>query len=293
MKVFEGACLLYFYPKDMHASLKKLYYFLQALLVIFLVLHAANLKAQTISVAAPSASNKASIPGIFSSKPYVEVGLSFDHLTNQYASWRGQAIDVFMPLQNRGLIYIQALRAERYDQEDNSIYGGYSYPTQWGILATELGHASAPHFLSEHLYGLTWTGYSSYGFNYLLGSKQTQYTDSRTAADSLGLETYLGDWRLAYVATHSDLNHIRSGWVNKYQLQWLGTINRLGLTYALGDEPTVLSPNNLVNTQVETIQLDGVYAFNKTYALTGVLWHTKQGHFYQRNGIQFGLRVSY
>ena len=98
---------------------------------------------------------------------------------------------------------------------------------------------------------------------------------------------------MAYTASHSDLNHIKSGWVHKYQMQWLGQVNRIGLSYASGDEPTVLAPNNLVNTDIETIQLDGVYALSKTYALTGMIWHTKQGHFYQRNGVQFGLRVSY
>ncbi len=236
-------------------------------------------------------------PGIFYSKPHLEAGLSYDHLTNHYASWRGQTIDWLMPLQEKGLIYLQALHANRYNQQDTSVYGSYAYPTQWGIINAELGHASAPHFLSDHLYGLSWTGYGphdgSYGFNYLLGTKQTHYSDSRTAAESLGLEAYLGNWRWAYMATHSDLNHVKSGWVNKYQMQWLGSVNRLGLTYISGDEPTVLSPNHLVNTDIETIQLDGVYALSKTYALTGMIWHTKQGHFYQRNGVQFGLRVSY
>lgn len=233
------------------------------------------------------------IPEVFSSKPHIEASIGVDHLSNNYANWSSQNVDLLLPMQEKGLIYLQAMHAERYNLQDTSIYGSYSHPFQLGVVTAELGHASAPHFLSEHLYGLTWAGYGPYGFNYLLGTKQTQYTESRTAANSIGLETYQGNWRLAYTATHSDLNRIKSGWVNKYQVQWLGDISQIGLIYSNGDEPTVLSPGNLVNTHIESIQLNGVYALSKAYALTGSIWHVQQGYFYQRNGIQLGIRVSY
>lgn len=234
-----------------------------------------------------------SLPGIFSSKPYVEVGIGRDHLSNNYASWQHQYVDWMLPMQESGLIYIQALNAQRYEQQDSSVYLNYSYPNQWGVISIDTNQAGNADFLAKHSYGFLWSGYTPYKVQYLIGLKKNQYTDSKTENVSLGLDAYVKDWRFAYMATHSNLNELRSGWVHRYQWQWLTELNRLGITYIDGQEPGVLGPGVLTNTSVKTYQLDGVYSIYKNYALTAMVWHTQQGHFYQRNGIQLGLRVSY
>ena len=233
------------------------------------------------------------LPSIFSSKPYIEAGVGHDHLSNNYAHWQHQYVDWMLPMQERGLIYIQALNAQRYDQQDSSIYVNFAYPQQFGVISVDVSHAGNANFLVKNSHGFMWSGYTPYGLQYLMGAKRNQYTESKTENLSLGIETYIRNWRFAYLATHSNLNDIQSGWVNRYQWQWLSDINRVGITYISGQEPGVLGPSVITNTSIKTYQLDGIYGFARNYALTAMLWHTQQGSFYQRNGIQFGVRVSY
>lgn len=233
------------------------------------------------------------VPKIFSSKPYVESGFGVDHLTNNQSKWSHQYIDLMLPMREKGLIYFQALRASRYLENDGSVFLSYSYPTSLGVISLDTTYSENPTFLIKRGYGTTWTGYGIYGFNYLLGLKNNQYVDSRTDSQVLGLESYLGSWRFAYLANHSQLNHSKSGWVNKYQIQYFGESTRLGVTYARGSEPTLISPGNMMNADIETYQIDGAYPISSSVSITSMIWHSKQGYFYLRNGIQFGIRYTY
>lgn len=103
-----------------------------------------------------------SLPSIFSSKPYVEVGIGQDHLSNNYVSWQHQYVDWMLPMQESGLIYIQALNAQRYDQQDSSVYLNYSYPNQWGVISIDANQAGNADFLAKHSYGFLWSGYTPY-----------------------------------------------------------------------------------------------------------------------------------
>jgi YaiO family outer membrane protein len=233
------------------------------------------------------------LPSVFSLKPYIEAGVGHDHLTNNYANWDHQYVNWNLPMQERGLIHVHVLNAQRYGQDDSFINVNYAHPHTWGVMSIDAGYGGNADFLVNHQYGFLWTGYTPYKIQYLLGARKNQYIDSKTNNLSLGLESYISDWRFAYLATHSNLNDAKSGWVNRYQWQWLSDRNRIGFAYIDGDEPSVLAPGVIANTSVKTYQVDGVYSLSKDYALTAMLWHTQQGGFYQRNGIQFGIRVSY
>ena len=233
-------------------------------------------------------------PAIFDSKPYAELGASYEGLTNGYAPWQSQYLDVMLPFKQNGLIYLQLQNVQRFSEVDQSAYLNYAYPMKYGVINIEGGHTQNPQFLSKNLYGAGWNGKLPYSFNYLISGRESSYLDGRTSNQNIGLDRYFSQFRLAYVASYSTLNSQKSGWLNKFQAQWLGEgNNKLGLSYSTGHEPTVVTVGNLTTVDTQQYQLDGLYWLSPDLGLTAAIWHAKQGGYYQRNGGQLGIRMAF
>jgi YaiO family outer membrane protein len=233
-------------------------------------------------------------PAIFDSKPYVEVGASYEGLTNNYAPWQSQYFDVMLPLKQNGLVYLQLQNVERFSQVDQAAYLNYAYPFKYGVINVEGSHTHNPQFLAQNFYGAGWNGRLPNQFNYLISGRESNYLDGRTSNQNIGLDKYIGQYRLAYVATYSTLNTQKSGWLSKFQIQWYGANNhRIGLTYASGHEPTVVNLGNLTTIDTQQYQVDGLYWLTPGVGITLAAWHAKQGGYYQRNGGQIGLRLAF
>jgi YaiO family outer membrane protein len=233
-------------------------------------------------------------PAIFDSKPYAEIGASYEGLTNGYAPWQSQYFDLMLPLKQDGLVYIQLLNAERFSQVDQSAYLNYAYPFKYGVVNVEGSLTHNPQFLAQNFYGAGWNGKLPYQFNYLISGRESSYLDGRTSNQNIGIDKYFDQLRLAYVATYSTLNSQKSGWLSKYQAQWFTKDNnRIVITYSSGHEPTVVNIGNLTTIDTQQYQLDGLYWITSDIGITLAAWHAKQGNYYQRNGGQLGLRLAF
>lgn len=233
-------------------------------------------------------------PAIFDSKPYAEIGASYEELTNGYAPWQSQYFDLMLPLKQDGLVYIQLLNTEHFSQVDQSAYLNYAYPFKYGVVNIEGSLTHNPQFLAQNFYGAGWNGKLPYQFNYLISGRESSYLDGRTSNQNIGIDKYFDQLRLAYVATYSTLNSQKSGWLSKYQAQWFTKDNnRIGITYSSGHEPTVVNIGNLTTIDTQQYQLDGLYWITSDIGITLAAWHAKQGNYYQRNGGQLGLRLAF
>ena len=231
-------------------------------------------------------------PAIFDSKPYIELGASYEALTNNYSPWQSQYLDLMLPLKQSGLVYVQVQNVERFSQVDQSAYLNYAYPLKYGVVNIEGSHTHNPQFLAQNFYGAGWNGKLPYQFNYLISGRQSSYLDGNTSNQNIGLDKYIGQYRFAYVATYSTLDSQKSGWLSRYQAQWYGANNnRIGLTYASGHEPMVVNIGNLSTVDTQQYQLDGLFWLTPDAGITLAAWHAKQGAYYQRNGGQIGLRL--
>ncbi|HAT39447.1 MAG TPA: hypothetical protein DCW35_05610 [Polynucleobacter sp.] len=105
-------------------------------------------------------------PAIFNSKPYAEIGLSYERLTNGYVPWQSQYFDLMLPLKQNGFVYLQILNAERFTQIDQAAYLNYAYPLKYGVVNIEGSHAHNPQFLAQNFYGADLSGKLPYEFNY-------------------------------------------------------------------------------------------------------------------------------
>lgn len=261
----------------------------QRLFRICLLTYAAAANALPLEAVAPEA-----IPSVFSQAPYAETGASYEHLTNGYTPWASQYLDITLPMKQRGLLYINLLNANRFSQNDTAAYLSYAYPLAYGVLSAEGGYTINPQFLTRNLYGLGWNGRLPYQFNYLVSAKESQYQVGKTQTFNLGLDKYFGNYRVAYTAVRSVLDYSQRSWLSKFQGQWFGDSgHRIGLTYTTGHEPMVVTVGNLLNIDVVTYQIDGLYRINDTVGLTVAAWHAVQGSYYQRNGGQIGVRVAF
>jgi YaiO family outer membrane protein len=233
------------------------------------------------------------LPAVFHSAPYVEVGFGGDRLTRAYSNWRHQYLDVLIPMAERGLLLIQGLQADRFASSDQSLGVTYAYPTRAGIFSADVALSHQPVFLARDVAGAAWTGFLPGGVNLLLNTRRSRFADSETMNHGVGLEVYRNAFRVSALASHSKLEHRQSGWVRRWQAQWLGQAHRAGITYAAGSEPTMLSPGRLTGADVETVQVDGVFSLGQGYALTTAIWQSRQGEFYRRTGMQLGIRISF
>lgn len=232
------------------------------------------------------------IPSVFKGQPHVELGGSYEHLTNGYTPWSSEYLDVSIPLQDKGLVYVNVLNANRFSQNDTAGYLSYAYPLTYGVISAEGGYTINPQFLTKDLYGLGWNGRLPLQFNYLLTARESQYEAGNTQTFNIGLDKYWSEYRFAYTLVRSVLDYSQRSWLSKYQVQWIGESgHRLGITYATGHEPMVVTIGNLTNVDVVSYQLDGQVRLTKTLGLTLSAWHAMQGSYYQRNGGQIGVRV--
>jgi YaiO family outer membrane protein len=237
-------------------------------------------------------------PSVFDSSPYVEAGYTYDGLTNNYANWNSEYLNIFVPLHENGFINAQIQNANRYGEVDQDLNVLYAYPFSYGVMNVFGGGSANGHFLPQTTVGAEWNGRLPQSFGYIVGVNQKQfssfYSNALTNAYNLGLEKYIGEYRLAYVGNINTINRQQEAYASKIQIQWVGSSNnRLGFTYAWGREPIAASLNELVSINFSYAQIDSLYWLNKTVGITTAIWHGMEGAYYQRNGFQIGIRVNF
>jgi YaiO family outer membrane protein len=235
-------------------------------------------------------------PAIFDSQPYIEAGATMDRLTNNYAPWSSEYVNLVVPLHTNGLINLQVDNLYRFNQNDQNYSASYLYPMSLGVLNIDAAASPTANFTAQTSFGLGWNGYLPEQFGYILLVNQRQFNQNYNNVSlniyNLGVEKYIDNFRLAYVGVLSSINQSPGSFAQRLQLQWLGDDNnRIGLAYAQGFEPAVVSLNNLASIKTQYLQLDGMRYLSKDIAVTAAIWHGYGGGYYVRNGGQLGLRL--
>ena len=233
------------------------------------------------------------IPPIQQKKAYIEISHSNDWLNKDYKNWQSNNINLFIPQKEKGTTNIEFSQVNRYGMKDETAYINYTYPTKFGAANIELAMTSNPDFLYKSLYGLGWNGVIANGFGYITSYRQRKYNDVLSDMFSVTIEKYFSDYRLAYTNTQSTLDKDQREESHRVQLQWIAeSNNRLGISYSSGNEPIDLGFHQLSSTNINHLQLDGVY-WIKDFGISAAVWHIKQGEFYTRNGAQIGIRMAF
>lgn len=224
---------------------------------------------------------------------YIEISHANDWLTNNYDNWQTTNLNLFLPQKEKGTTFIELSKVRRFNLEDESAYINYSYPTKYGAAILELGRTTNADFLFRNLYGVGWNGILGNGYGYIVSYRQRNFSDSLSDMFSLTMEKYFSNYRIAYTNTQSSLDKQQLEQSHRLQLQWIPeNNNRFGISYSTGKEPINLGLNQLSASDVEQLQIDGVY-WIKDIGISAAIWHLKQGDFYTRKGAQIGLRLAF
>ncbi len=244
--------------------------------------------------ATPAAAEEsvATRPSVFDAAPYLEAGYTADYLTTHAPDWNSKYVRACLPLKAFGLITVQGDDVFRFGLSDQTIGASYAYPFPIGVITLGGSYAANPDFLAKNTVGLMWNGKLPDGFGYTLGAEQRQYHEAKTNIESLGVEKNAGEFRFAYTALVSSIDHSRGEFAHRVQVQWISASNsRLGVTYAFGIEPEVVYQNSLSSIKTNFLQLDGLFWPLKRVGVVAAYWHGMEGDYYQRNGGQLGLRI--
>jgi len=229
---------------------------------------------------------------VFDASPSVEAGCSTDYLTNHAPDWKSRYVNLSLPLKAFGLFTLHGEDVDRFGLSDQSVGASYAYPFSIGVMTLGGSYAGNPDFLAKSAVGLVWDGKLPDGFGYTLGAEQRHYADATTNIESLGIEKNTGEFRLAYTASLSSIEHSRGELAHRMQIQWISSgNNRLGVTYAFGVEPEVVYQKSLSSIKTNYLQLDGLFWPVKRVGLVIACWHGMVGDYYQRNGGQLGVRI--
>ena len=234
-----------------------------------------------------------------------EAGIAHEHLTRGYDPWRSAYAQASWQDAGHRRVDAGLRTTERFGLRDHewSLGGGAPLGLGWSgsaavsgspthrILPRWTGQASLQRELQPGLIGSLHWRRSLYGPTDGGGTQGT-------SGIGLGLEGYVGNWRLAWTGSRSRLDaggHAFSHWAeldHYYGERGPGLVSHVGLLVSAGHELENL-PGGLVVTPVRGVSLLGLHRIDARWAVSWELSTNRQGESYRRSGGRLGLRRSF
>lgn len=220
------------------------------------------------------------------------VGLQFDTLSNDTPSWNQQFVELSRERRGAWRLSAIATRDERFEQSDTTIgLGGDFTPGGEWTIGGALAFADDPAFQPETAIGLhAGRGFGD-GWLVDLGFQQRDYAETRMTGWTARIERYAGNWRFAWQTGLSRLDESSYEDAHNLTADWYyGNGGVVGATINAGTEVEVISPGNILETDVSGISLHGRHPLSDRFTLHWWLGTQDQGDFYRRDYV--GLAVS-
>ena len=254
----------------------------------------------TKSLPAPESLNEAQTPSERKSERVrptserleVEVGYSYDYLTNGFAPWRSAHLFVGKRFASRQSLYGAYRETLRVRQRDREAMIGFYQPLsrRWAMLVE--ANASPTHRILakwsalaqlERNFGKGWVGSAGY--------RRTVFNTAQVNTGTFGAERYFSRYRAAYTLYVSGLQGAGTstshrGQVNYYYGEQSST---LGVSFAAGKELENLG-TRILRTEVRSFAVQGRHWANSRWGVSYDAAFTVQGDIYKRRGVSIGLR---
>jgi YaiO family outer membrane protein len=228
--------------------------------------------------------------------PYqVEAGSSYSRLSNGYVDWSSLYFNAEMKLASRNNIYVSVRKENRFSKNDTEYMGGFYEPIDDHFTAVVEGSTSPEHNflpLRSLLGEIEYNGVNGWAGE--IGLRHTEYNIALVNLLTLTAERSWGNYRVAYTRFQSFLTGQGAVGSNQVQLaKYYGDHNWVGVTASAGKEIEAVSTTQLVTNHVRAVVISGLHWIKPTLALAYSAGKFRQGTFYIRNGIQFGLRQQF
>ncbi|MDX2085250.1 MAG: YaiO family outer membrane beta-barrel protein [Candidatus Melainabacteria bacterium] len=222
----------------------------------------------------------------------LEVGGEYENLSRQFNGWNAQYGRLTLPVLDRGALYGQFRRTDRFNQSDYELAGGAFIPLgrQW-LVQTEASLSPTNDVLPKWSLSGGIQRKLPLGFVAQAVYRHTEYDTAITEMGIYTLEHYWRNWRTAYTLYQSYLHSARQAFSHMGQISYYyGEHNAITLTGALGQELENIGVRGVLATNVRAVSLSGVHFFRPRWGLTYQLLLQQQGDIYTRRGVQLGLR---
>jgi YaiO family outer membrane protein len=222
----------------------------------------------------------------------VEVSHSREVLTGGRGEWTETAVRVTHREPGPRLIFLQGRHLHRFGTDDGDLTLGTQFPLapRWTMHA-DAGFSVATVFLPEwnlgglvtHALGGGWVG--GYGARYL------EYPGTPVIRQEGLVNYHTGPFVIGYTLTHTDVRNVASGFAHT---------GRAAMTYAGGSHVTAaattgwwgdaVAPDDVRLFDLVSLGIGGTHWLDAHTGLAwGAAWH-RQGEFFERSGLQLGVR---
>lgn len=226
----------------------------------------------------------------------VEAGLSYEHLTGPADDWRERwlLVDLTRPRQHG--LYAAVRETRRFGLDDHAFEAGGALPLgARTVLSVDASGSPTHRVLARWSAGALAQVTVADGWVAGVGLRRSAYALADADVATVGLERYLGDWRLAadaFVGRTRDSDAAVS-----YRLQverWYGDRDRVRLSLAAGEEVEYLGPTFGARvTDVRAVSLSGQHDLAERWTLVWELSTVEQGSLYRRSGGRAGVRYRF
>ena len=220
-----------------------------------------------------------------------EFGTDRQRLSNGGPDWTEQTLRWNHWLDQHRSFDITVQQARRFGMQDEQLAASFTSPlTRQLSLSAEASLSPTHRFLAQHSTGLTLQYAFAPGWLAHGGIKSTHYDSGTVGQSTLALEHYVSSfswsatWRpVRAFATDTSSSELRGNY-------YYGDRNFIGISRASGQEATPIGAGRLVLADIESLALTGRHWLTQNWAVSYALNSTRQGNFYNRDGIRFGVQ---
>lgn len=256
------------------------------------LLIAASASASDTPAQAPAA--QISSPGaIGNPEKEIEIGTSYESLTNGFPPWKSYYVDTIFRYGKEQIYYLNFLDVERSGIHDSQLSGGLFRRLNHHLSGTlELSLSSAGGILADkEIFGQIQTEIGNANIIHL-GHRYRQYEYTSVNISNLTIEKYYLDYRGSYSLLKSSISGsgLQTGHVIQLNKYYNGN-STIGLSISSGKEADVDIPTQKVlRFDTRGVAIVGRHWFNKAAALSYVINIHEQGDSYTRRGLTVGIR---
>jgi YaiO family outer membrane protein len=224
----------------------------------------------------------------------LEVAHERASLSNGQAGWRETSLQIdhrYAPRQSAGLALRQT---RRFGLNDTAIDLSGSQPLGERLTLSLEASASPTHrVLAKSALGASLQYEFAPAWLLHTGFKNTRYDNANVNQGLLMLERYVSSfsgsiaWRpVSALGTHANGFELRGNY-------YYGDKSTVGLILASGQEATTVSSQTVALADVRAVALVGRHWLRDDWALTYAISRTRQGSFYDRNGVRLGVQYAF
>ena len=221
----------------------------------------------------------------------IEAGASYERLNRRLPAWQTSYLLIIKQFAERKAVYTNLKRTRRFGIEDQELtFGAYHPLDSRTTLHVEAVVSPSHHILARWSTLVEVNRSLAKGSIGSIGWREVHFVSSRVAIFTPGFEQYIGHNLFSYKLFLAKPQN--SSWLATHLIQatHLYGGSNLNVSVAIGHELETVGPKLLLQAKVIDLSFSGLQKISANWAVNyRVGWH-KQGDFYTRGGLSFGMR---